>query len=79
MSNSFRLNLIVITASSFPLAYFSELILSLLTDFLYVFQILELLSETDWGIGITEIRPIRNELCNLLGVKPPISIADTKK
>lgn len=45
----------------------------------YIFQILEILSETDWGIAITEIRPIRNELCNLLGVKPPVSVADTKK
>lgn len=45
----------------------------------FFFQILELLSETDWGIEITEIRPIRNELCTLLGVKPPISIADTRK
>ncbi|XP_037025535.1 tubulin-specific chaperone D [Bradysia coprophila] len=42
-------------------------------------RILELLSETDWGIEITEIRPIRNELCTLMGVKPPVSIAASKK
>lgn len=36
--------------------------------------ILELLSETDWGQPLTEIRPIRNQLCTLLGIKPPVSI-----
>lgn len=54
--------------------------MTLMVIFYFIsFQILELLSETDWGIAITEIRPIRNELCILLGVKPPISIADSKK
>lgn len=36
-------------------------------------EILEILSETDWGQPLEEVRPIRNNLCALLGVKPPVS------
>lgn len=36
-------------------------------------EILNLLSETDWGMPLLEIRPVRNKLCNLMGVKPPVS------
>lgn len=34
--------------------------------------ILEILSDTDWGQSLTEVRPIRNNLCDLLGIKPPV-------
>lgn len=34
--------------------------------------ILEILSDTDWGQPLTEVRPIRNNLCELLGIKPPV-------
>ncbi|XP_017860136.1 PREDICTED: tubulin-specific chaperone D [Drosophila arizonae] len=36
-------------------------------------EILNLLSETDWTLPLVEVRPIRNELCNLMGIKPPVS------
>lgn len=36
-------------------------------------DILEILSDTDWGQSLADVRPIRNKLCDLLGVKPPIS------
>uniref|UniRef100_A0A336LLZ4 Tubulin-specific chaperone D n=1 Tax=Culicoides sonorensis TaxID=179676 RepID=A0A336LLZ4_CULSO len=39
--------------------------------------ILEILSETDWGQPLNEVRPIRNKLCDLLGIKPPISRVPT--
>lgn len=38
-------------------------------------EILNLLSETDWGLPLVEVRPIRNQLCELLGIKPPMSAA----
>jgi tubulin-specific chaperone D len=38
-------------------------------------EVLELLSETDWGQPLPEIRPIRNKVCDLLGVKAPVSAA----
>jgi tubulin-specific chaperone D len=38
-------------------------------------EVLELLTETDWGQPLTEIRPIRNRICDLVGVKPPTSTA----
>ncbi|XP_055916706.1 tubulin-specific chaperone D [Eupeodes corollae] len=41
-------------------------------------EILNLLSETDWGLPLLEIRPVRNELCNLMGIKPPVSGGPTK-
>lgn len=37
-------------------------------------EILEILSETDWGLPLTEIRPIRNNLCTLMGIKAPVSL-----
>lgn len=37
-------------------------------------EILELLSETDWGQPLADVRPIRNQLCELMGIKPPMSI-----
>lgn len=33
------------------------------------------LSETDWSQPINEIRKIRNELCEMLGIKAPVSTA----
>lgn len=42
-------------------------------------QILELLSETDWGEPLPKIRPVRNQLCTLLGIKPPISLTGEAK
>lgn len=36
-------------------------------------EILNLLSETDWTLPLVEVRPLRNELCNLMGIKPPVS------
>lgn len=41
----------------------------------FVLQIMNLLSETDWGQSITEIRLIRNTLCTLLNIKPPVTAA----
>uniref|UniRef100_A0A1B0D4Y0 Tubulin-specific chaperone D n=1 Tax=Phlebotomus papatasi TaxID=29031 RepID=A0A1B0D4Y0_PHLPP len=38
-------------------------------------EVLNLLSETNWGQDVAEIRPIRNELCRLCGVKVPVSVA----
>jgi hypothetical protein len=38
-------------------------------------EILTLLMDTDWAQSLNEIRPIRNHLCDLLGVKPPITSA----
>ncbi|KAI9585972.1 tubulin-specific chaperone D [Glossina fuscipes] len=37
--------------------------------------VLNLLSETDWGLPLLEVRPIRNELCKLMDIKPPQSAA----
>ncbi|CAD6999638.1 tubulin-specific chaperone D [Ceratitis capitata] len=36
-------------------------------------EILNLLSETDWGSPLITVRPIRNQLCELMGIKPPVS------
>ncbi|XP_034474683.1 tubulin-specific chaperone D [Drosophila innubila] len=36
-------------------------------------DILSLLSETDWTMPLVEVRPLRNQLCNLMGIKPPVS------
>ncbi|EDW03869.1 tubulin-specific chaperone D [Drosophila grimshawi] len=36
-------------------------------------DILALLSETDWTLPLVEIRPVRNKLCHLMGIKPPVS------
>ncbi|GAB0091300.1 Tubulin-specific chaperone D [Sergentomyia squamirostris] len=37
-------------------------------------EVQNLLLDTDWGQDIAEIRPIRNELCRLCGVKVPVSV-----
>lgn len=37
-------------------------------------EVLTILSETDWGMPIADVRKIRNDLCILMGVKPPVSI-----
>ncbi|CAG9836309.1 unnamed protein product [Diabrotica balteata] len=34
--------------------------------------IMAILSSTDWEKPIEEIRPIRNELCNLMGIRVPV-------
>lgn len=39
---------------------------------------MNILSETDWGQPITEIRLIRNKLCDLLKIKPPVTTATAK-
>uniref|UniRef100_A0A6P4E891 Tubulin-specific chaperone D n=1 Tax=Drosophila rhopaloa TaxID=1041015 RepID=A0A6P4E891_DRORH len=36
-------------------------------------EILTLLSETDWTMPLVEVRPLRNQLCHLLGIKAPVS------
>lgn len=41
-------------------------------------ELLNLLSETDWGMPLTDVRPIRNNLCTLMGVKPPVTAAKTQ-
>ncbi len=33
-----------------------------------------LLSDTNWDLAVEELRPIRNDLCDLLGVQPPALI-----
>ncbi|CAG9134138.1 unnamed protein product [Plutella xylostella] len=35
-------------------------------------QVMEVLAETDWERDVTELRPIRNELCDLMGIKRPL-------
>lgn len=40
-------------------------------------EILNLLSETDWGLPLVEVRPLRNQLCDLMGIKPPMSVVST--
>lgn len=42
-------------------------------------EIMNCLSETDWGLSLNEIRPIRNNLCTMMGVKPPVSNAPVAK
>lgn len=32
-----------------------------------------LLTDTDWGQSLEQVRPIRNELCLLIGIKPPVA------
>lgn len=38
-------------------------------------EIFNLLTDTDWGQPLEQVRPIRNELCRLIGIKPPVSAA----
>lgn len=42
------------------------------------FQIMNCLLETDWGQNIAEIRQIRNNLCQLMNIKPPVTAATAK-
>lgn len=39
---------------------------------------IELLSETDWKRPVSELRPIRNNLCSLLGVSVPVPVSAAK-
>lgn len=36
-------------------------------------EIFNLLTDTDWGQSLEQVRPIRNELCRLIGIKPPVA------
>lgn len=36
-------------------------------------EISNLLMDFDWTQSLTEVRPMRNQLCELLGVKPPLA------
>lgn len=36
-------------------------------------EISNILMDTDWTQPLSEVRPIRNQLCDLLGVKPPVT------
>lgn len=36
-------------------------------------EVFNLLTDTDWGQPLEQVRPIRNELCRLIGIKPPIA------
>ena len=36
-------------------------------------EISNMLIEMDWGQSLAEIRPIRNQLCDLMGVAAPVS------
>lgn len=42
-------------------------------------EALNLLSETDWGLPLVEIRPLRNQFCTLMDIKVPLSVAPTSK
>ncbi|KAG6450915.1 hypothetical protein O3G_MSEX006842 [Manduca sexta] len=35
-------------------------------------QVMTILAETDWERDVSELRPIRNELCDLMGIKRPV-------
>lgn len=36
-------------------------------------EILSTLMDSDWTLPLNEVRPIRNHVCDLLGVKAPLS------
>lgn len=36
-------------------------------------EILNILMDTDWSQPLNEVRPIRNHVCSLLNVKPPVT------
>lgn len=36
-------------------------------------EISNLLMDFDWTQSLSEVRPMRNQLCELLGVKPPVT------
>lgn len=35
-------------------------------------EVFNLLTDTDWGQPLEQVRPIRNELCRLIGIKAPV-------
>ncbi|XP_073943148.1 tubulin folding cofactor D [Choristoneura fumiferana] len=35
-------------------------------------QVMSILAETDWEKDVSELRPIRNELCDLMGIRRPV-------
>lgn len=39
-------------------------------------EISNILMDTDWAQPLNEVRPIRNQLCDLLGVKAPVAAAN---
>lgn len=41
-------------------------------------EILSVLMDTDWTQSLNEVRPVRNHLCDLLGIKPPVNAAAQK-
>lgn len=36
-------------------------------------EVLNLLTDTDWGQSLDQVRPVRNELCRLIGIKAPVA------
>lgn len=42
-------------------------------------QILDLLTDTDWGLPLYQIRPIRNELCILMSINVPLPTVGNAK
>lgn len=35
-------------------------------------QVMSILADTDWEIDVSELRPIRNELCDLMDIRRPV-------
>lgn len=42
-------------------------------------EILNLLTETDWGLPLYQIRPIRNDLCVLMSIQAPLPTVGNSK
>ncbi|CAH2247306.1 jg15470 [Pararge aegeria aegeria] len=42
-------------------------------------QVMTILAETDWEKDINELRPIRNEMCDLMGIKRPVMKSNSKQ
>jgi hypothetical protein len=40
-------------------------------------ELLNTLMDTDWTLPLNEVRPIRNHVCDLMNVKPPVTVAST--
>lgn len=38
-------------------------------------EVYNLLADTDWGQPLDVVRPIRNEVCRLIGIKAPVQVA----
>lgn len=36
-------------------------------------DVMNLLSSTDWEETVEQIKPLRNELCNLMGIRVPVA------